>query len=58
VILARFGQPDKKIALAEVTHYLYPDKGLDIALYKDAKDVLQYVSPQAFSQLTQPLVSE
>jgi hypothetical protein len=58
IILARFGQPDKKIALAGATHYLYPDKGLDIALYIEAKEVLQYVSPAAFSQLAQPLISE
>jgi len=58
IILARFGQPEKKLALADATHYLYPDKGLDIALYKEAKEVLQYVSPAAFSQLVQPLISE
>jgi hypothetical protein len=58
VILARFGQPEKKIVLAEATHYLYPANGLDIALYKEAKEVLQYVSPGAFQQLTQPLISQ
>jgi hypothetical protein len=58
IILARFGQPHKKIELVEATHYLYPEKGLDIALYKEAKEVLQYVSPAAFPQLAQPLISE
>jgi hypothetical protein len=58
VILARFGQPEKKIVLSDVTHYLYPANGLDIALYKEAKEVLQYVSPGDFSRLTRPLISE
>lgn len=58
VILARFGQPEKQLKQAEATHYLYPDKGLDIALYKEAKEVLQYVSPAAFSQLSRPLITE
>jgi hypothetical protein len=55
VILARFGEPDKRIQSAEVDHFLYPAKGLDIALHEDSKEVLQYVSPDAFQQLIQPL---
>ena len=55
VILARFGEPDKQIHLDAATHYLYPDKGLDITLHHDSKEVLQYVSPEAFHQLVQPL---
>ncbi len=56
VILARFGEPDKRIQLEEgVTHFLYPLKGLDIALHEDSKEVLQYVSPAAFQQLLEPL---
>jgi len=58
VILARFGQPEKQVAMVDVTHYLYPAKGLDIALYKEAKEVLQYVSPQAFQLLSQPLFEQ
>lgn len=55
VILARFGEPDKRIQLAGVSHYLYPAKGLDIALHENAKEVLQYIAPDAFQQLMQPL---
>lgn len=55
VILARFGEPDERVQLAGVTHYLYPAKGLDIALYEDSKEVLQYVSPGVFHRLIQPL---
>ena len=55
VILARFGEPEKRIQLPGVKHYLYPKKGLDIALHENSKEVLQYVTPAAFKQLTQPL---
>ena len=55
VILARFGEPEKRISLPGVTHYLYPAKGLDIALHEESKEVLQYVRPTAFEQLMQPL---
>ena len=55
VILARFGEPEKRIQLSGVTHYLYPKKGLDIALHEKSKEVFQYVPPDAFQQLTQPL---
>lgn len=55
MILARFGEPDKRIRLEGVTHFLYPLKGLDIALHEDSREVLQYVSPSAFQQLLKPL---
>lgn len=51
VIVARFGEPYARIQLGEAIHYRYPDKGLDIALYENAKEVLQYVSPQDFMPL-------
>ncbi|VAW52477.1 hypothetical protein MNBD_GAMMA06-1226 [hydrothermal vent metagenome] len=57
VILARFGEPDQYIELAGVTHYLYPAKGLDIALHETSKEVLQYVKPADFFQLVAPLQS-
>ena len=55
VILARFGEPDKRIQLDAVTHFLYSLKGLDVALHKDSKEVIQYVSPADFGQLKKPL---
>lgn len=55
IILSRFGEAKERIQQAGVTHYLYPDKGLAIALHEDGKDVLQYVSPNAFQQLLAPL---
>ena len=55
VILARFGIPENRLQSAGVVHYQYPDKGLDIALHERAKEVLQYVQPDAFHKLQQPL---
>lgn len=55
VILARFGQPAQRINSEGVSHFLYPDKGLHIALSDREKEVLQYVSPAAFSVLAEPL---
>ena len=55
IILSRFGEAKERIQLTGVTHYLYPDKGLAIALHEDSKEVLQYVSPNAFQQLVAPL---
>jgi len=49
IILARFGEPDERVQLEGVTHFLYPDKGLDVAMFEKAKEVIQYVSPQDFS---------
>ena len=48
IILARFGEPTDRVKLDGVMHYLYPEKGLDIALFEEAKEVIQYVSPNTF----------
>lgn len=56
IIIARFGEPARKIKHGEAIHYHYPDVGLDLALYAEAKEVLQYVSPAAFERLVEPLV--
>ncbi len=48
IILLRFGEPAERVQQDEATHYLYPEKGLDIALFKDAKEVIQYVLPGNF----------
>jgi len=47
---ARFGTPAEIIQIdAQQEHWLYPDKGLDLILNTDNKDVLQYLSPAQFS---------
>ena len=50
VAQARFGTPAEIIQIdAQQEHWLYPDKGLDLILNEDNKDVLQYLSPGEFS---------
>ncbi len=53
----RFGPPAEKIPekAGKVVHWLYPDKGLDIAIGKESKEVLQYVPPGEFGRLVEPL---
>jgi hypothetical protein len=48
IIQARFGEPEQRIQREGVTHWLYPEIGLDIAIFEEAKEVLQYVPPQDF----------
>jgi len=55
----RFGLPVEKIADPEsdAIHWLYPDKGLDIAISPQNKEVIQYIVPAKFDTLTRPLKS-
>ncbi|MCP3866730.1 MAG: hypothetical protein GY703_01250 [Gammaproteobacteria bacterium] len=56
LIANRFGEPQRRIGEASgVTHWLYPDRGLDIAVNPDGKEVFQYISPANFHKLVQPL---
>ena len=56
MIINRFGEPDEIITSGEQTrHYLYAAKGLDVIVNNDARDVLQYVAPNEFSRLREPL---
>lgn len=57
MIAKRFGNPAQRIKEkgGEVEHWLYPEKGLDIALDPKSKEVLQYVPPARFERLLQPL---
>ncbi|HED18884.1 MAG TPA: hypothetical protein ENI74_05205 [Gammaproteobacteria bacterium] len=54
--IKRFGRPAEIINSNEqTTHLLYPDKGLDLILNEDGKDILQYVAPGEFYRLRDPL---
>jgi len=56
ILKNRFGKPDKTRAEESgVIHWLYPDKGMDIALAKDGGTVIQYVNPVRFNDLVAPL---
>lgn len=61
LIKGRFGEPAERIGevgKSKVEHWLYPDKGLDIALSDKAKEVLQYVSPARFEAVRRPLMEQ
>ena len=50
IVQARFGTPDEIIQIdAGQQHLLYPDKGLDLILSADGREVLQYLSPGGFA---------
>jgi hypothetical protein len=59
VIRSRFGEPAQTVQVDEErTHYLYPDKGLDLILDKNGKEVVQYVDPAKFGELSEPLMHQ
>jgi hypothetical protein len=56
-ILKRFGAPQERIRVDDrVEHFLYPQKGLDVILDHQGKEVLQYVAPRKFARLREPLI--
>jgi len=56
IVLQRFGPPAERIRSAEHReHFLYPDRGLELQLDAKGKEVLQYVAPQSFARLRDPL---
>ena len=57
-IVQRFGEPGERIVVSERrTHLLYPQQGLDVVVDKDGKELLQYVAPQQFARLREPLLA-
>ena len=54
-IISRFGEPAEIIRDHQAVHYLYPQKGLDVALSEHGKEVLQYVAPSDYNRLREPL---
>jgi len=56
IIRQRFGEPSQVVQHATGSaHYLYPEKGLDLVLNAEGKEVLQYIAPQDFASLLLPL---
>ncbi len=52
----RFGLPDQIIdEPSGISHWLYPKKGLDIAVNPEDKEVFQYLIPAKFQQAQGPL---
>ncbi len=57
-VIQRFGEPAERIVVSEKrTHLLYPKQGLDVAVDRDGKELLQYVAPQQFARLREPLLA-
>jgi hypothetical protein len=57
LLLARFGEPAQRVPEGDgVVHWLYPDRGLDIAVNRDGREVFQYVAPARFELMVQPLL--
>lgn len=55
-LVQRFGSPGERLVLSEKrVHLLYPDKGLDVLVDGDGKELLQYVAPRRFALLSEPL---
>jgi hypothetical protein len=52
-----FGEPHMIVHEPDssISHWLYPDKGLDIAVDPDRKEVFQYVAPAKFDLISEPL---
>ena len=57
VIRRHFGEPQQKLSEKKsgIVHWLYAQKGLDIAVNPDGKEVFQYVRPSKFEELMKPL---
>ncbi|HTY03230.1 MAG TPA: hypothetical protein VMC81_05820 [Rhodocyclaceae bacterium] len=59
MVIQRFGQPGERIRVSDkLEHFLYPERGLDVVLDADGKELLQYVAPRDFAKLREPLISE
>lgn len=55
-VLQRFGTPGQRVRSGpNAEHFLYPDKGLDLLLDGEGKELLQYVAPGDFARLSAPL---
>lgn len=55
-VVQRFGQPGERLVVSEKrVHLLYPEKGLDVVVDGDGKELLQYVAPRSFALLREPL---
>ncbi|WP_052162181.1 hypothetical protein [Aquabacterium sp. NJ1] len=56
-VMARFGAPAERVrSNGHLEHFLYPAKGLDLALDSEGKELLQYVAPAEFDKLRRPLM--
>lgn len=58
MVLARFGEPARRVAMDKGrVHFLYPNKGLDVMVDPEGKEVMQYLLPGNFAQLEEKLLA-
>lgn len=58
-VIQRFGPPGERLQVsAQRVHLLYPDKGLDVIVDGEGKELLQYVAPRDFAMLRDPLLQQ
>lgn len=51
-LTARFGEPARIVAVDERrSHWLYPERGLDILVDRDGREVMQYLLPAEFDRV-------
>lgn len=56
LIAKHFGEPQEKMTESDtIEHWLYPEKGLDIAVSSNTKEVFQYLPPAEFGKVITPL---
>ncbi len=55
-VIQRFGPPGERLVVSDKrVHLFYPEKGLDVVVDGDGKELLQYVAPRNFAELREPL---
>ena len=55
-VVERFGPPAERLPVSDKrVHLLYPEKGLDVTVDQEGKELLQYVAPRDFALLREPL---
>lgn len=55
-VVQRFGQPSERLVVSDKrVHLLYAEKGLDVIVDGEGKELLQYVAPRNFYLLREPL---
>ncbi len=56
-LVRRFGEPAQRRTEgdSDIVHWLYPDRGLEIVVDPEGKEMLQYVNPDEFDRLVKPL---
>jgi len=59
LVTQRFGEPLQRVVGDEgLEHWLYPQLGLEVLLNPDGPEVLQYVQPGRFSEISGPLMRQ